>query len=116
MRMLGRALTLFLLLVGSTAQADDSMRCGPDLVWLGWTQSRIQSVCGNPTYSERREINGRRRAQQTHQIIDIWTYDRGPSEFVRSVVFTDGTATGFGVGDYGSAKSPSATLTGDAQR
>jgi hypothetical protein len=34
-------------------------------------------------------------------VYDLWTYDRGPSEFIRTLIFTRGVLREIEVGGYG---------------
>ena len=85
----------------SVAVGDDGMRCGQWLIWLGDDQATVLQKCGPPTTSLSVPVHGRRRRGYVQYVLDYWTYDRGPSEFVRTLHFANYVLTDVVVGDYG---------------
>ena len=82
-----KILVFLLLLVASSASAD-TMRCRDGLVSLEATKQETISKCGEPAGRESypREINKYGAAV----MIDQWTYDFGPTQFVYIVYFEQG--------------------------
>src|SRR5262249_22070741 len=93
-----------LLLLGRAARADDGMRCGPRLVSAGEAEGQVAEKCGPPTEVRRRYASSRVRGAWLHMVIDAWTYDFGPLEFIRILTFEDGVLKYVEVGGYGSKK------------
>lgn len=100
------------------ARADDGFRCGNGrLVSVGDGMKQVRDRCGDPDYvttrTERRAIKHRytRRVgnveesiveeQEVEVPLDEWTYDLGPSAFIRYVTFENGRVIGITTGDYG---------------
>src|SRR4051812_45246107 len=99
----------------------DGMRCGTKLVSDGDTLYDVQRRCGDPKFMtrkiEQRTIRrwvsgvcapGVAQAQcgqiveRTVEVqIDEWTYDFGPTQFVRYVIFEDGRLLRVISGSYG---------------
>ena len=62
----------------------------------------MAAKCGNPTAAERHEERARTlRGICLRTTVDLWSYDRGPSEFVRTLAFRDGVLSDVTVGSYG---------------
>ena len=98
-----RTLVACALLLGcaAAARADDGLRCGEWLVTVGAGQEEVAAKCGPPTNAATRHERRRVRGQYRQRTIDVWTYDRGSTEFVRTLTFTDGVLGDVTVGDYG---------------
>jgi hypothetical protein len=96
-----RACVLFLLLAATPAWADDGLRCGAQLVSAGEHTGDVLAKCGPPTRAERRRSRRQLRAQTWSCVVEVWTYDRGPNDFVRTLTFTDDVLTQVDAGDYG---------------
>jgi hypothetical protein len=99
-----------LLLVGRAAWADDGLRCGTRLVSSGETEGQVAEKCGPPTEARRRYASGRVRGAFAQVVIDVWTYDLGPLEFIRILTFEDGVLRYVEVGGYGSKKRATAPV------
>ena len=95
-----------LLASGSPAIAGDGLRCGSRLIHEGDLIDLVQGRCGNPTsrsasteFATFRTSSG---AVVTREIpVEIWTYDRGSSSFVRRLKFRDGKLVSVRALDYG---------------
>ncbi len=98
-----RALLLGLVVLGcaSVARADDGLRCGERLVNAGESEADVAAKCGPPTSSATHRCVWRLRGGTLRVTQDTWIYDRGPSEFVRTLHFEDGTLAGVDVGSWG---------------
>jgi Protein of unknown function (DUF2845) len=79
----------------------DGMRCGSDLVHDGDGRAKVLRLCGEPTDVENRSImrrpyyqRGGRTFYYGHEQVavpvEIWTYNFGPSKFMRRIRFVDG--------------------------
>ncbi|HEX9104281.1 MAG TPA: DUF2845 domain-containing protein [Polyangia bacterium] len=96
-----RALVLAFCLAPAAARADDGLRCGQWLVSTGAREAEVADKCGPPT-----SVTADRRCFATrHGVrclsVDVWTYDRGPTEFVRTLELEYGVLVRVSVGDYG---------------
>ena len=98
-----RALVMLFVVVSSaSARADDGLRCGEWLVTAGAAKAEVTARCGAPTRTETQQRVSRTRYGTRRCTIDLWTYDRGPSEFVRTLAFENDMLVDVAVGDYGS--------------
>ena len=84
--------------------------CDPALLSEGKLTLEILAVCGEPTVKDEweeevavaRQVSGQLVSTDTvHRTVSVWTYDFGPSVFVRYVRFEDGRVTRVDVGSYG---------------
>ena len=99
MRMLAALVLALALTVATTARADDGMRCGDVLVFVGDHEADVTRKCGAPTQTETHTIVHRRRPSV---VVDTWTYDRGHNRFVYTLTFRDGVLAEIASGEYGS--------------
>ena len=76
------------------------MRCDQRLVSVGDSEATILARCGTPASAETERTNRRSHGAVRRCIIDRWTYDRGPSGFVRTLRFEDGVLAGVEVGRW----------------
>jgi hypothetical protein len=98
---------LMMLMPGAGVRADDGMRCGQWLITVGRHEYEVAIKCGPPTAADRYETSRRGRSIT----VDLWTYDRGPRDFIRTLRFEDGVLRDVDVGGYGHlAAQPSPTL------
>ena len=95
-----RALVL-LFALGGLAHADDGLRCGEWLVDRGASETDVAAKCGPPTTSDRRHARWTTRGGTMRAVIDTWTYDKGPTDFVRTLEFHDGVLCAVAVAGYG---------------
>jgi hypothetical protein len=106
-------LLMVAVLVGTAAQASESMRCGSRLVSDGDPKAKVADVCGQPTHTERRTVlrsgiarqnlddnNARTRTITESELlihnrslveveVEVWLYNRGRSSLLRELVFHD---------------------------
>ncbi len=85
----------------SPALADDGMRCGQWLVSVGDDELTVAQKCGEPTRAATRPVRRCTRYGCFSAVYTVWTYDRGPYEFVRTLWFANHTLVDVSVGDYG---------------
>jgi hypothetical protein len=75
-------------------RAEATWRCGSRLVAIGDSASRVLSRCGAPSHRSvaTELVTVPVGIAEVTRIVDVetWTYDRGPHEFVRRLVFRDG--------------------------
>lgn len=101
------SLSVFLLIVvavgGQTGIAHaDEVRCGTRLISPGDSKEAVAQSCGVPTTIRASTIRGPKKAGfQYATQFEIWTYDRGPYEFVRILTFRDGVLERIEEGRYG---------------
>lgn len=95
----------FVLTLGATALPaaawDGSLRCGVRLVNVGDSEEAVVDKCGRPT--ESKSITTTAKWRRVTTTIDQWTYDLGPNQFTRILIF-DSTADRLitiVLGDYG---------------
>jgi hypothetical protein len=114
----GLGAALALVLAGAQATADSGFRCESGrLVSLGDHMSEVRSKCGDPAFVaqrvEKRRVKVKVRRWVVDQMeevveerevevpIDEWTYDMGPSRFIRIVSFENLRVTGVAARGYG---------------
>jgi hypothetical protein len=79
------------------------MRCDQRLVRVGDSEAIVLARCGTPTAADTERTNRRDHGAIRRCVIDRWTYDRGPSDFVRTLRFEDGVLANVDVGSWGGA-------------
>jgi hypothetical protein len=91
----------------SVASASSSWRCGTRLVQLGSAPAEIHRRCGPPTdrswaleYVPVRVSGGGGEILRA-VAVEVWTYNRGPRQFVRYLTFRDGRLADVCEGWYG---------------
>jgi hypothetical protein len=113
------ALVAFGIALGAGDAAADGMRCNNRLVSKGDSTYAVRSRCGEPndatrrveTRTERRRVRvpcapggvlcDRVQEVSADVVIDEWTYDFGPQQFVRYLTFVDGKLYQIVTGSYG---------------
>lgn len=113
------ALVAFGVALAAGDAAADGMRCNNRLVSKGDATYAVRSRCGEPndatrrveTRTERRRVRvpcgpagglcDRVQEVSTDVVIDEWTYDFGPQQFVRYLTFVDGKLYDIATGSYG---------------
>ena len=75
------------LLAPAASRADQMFRCGVHLVSAGDSEASVRDWCGPPTTAERTNLSRMFRGVRTSGTVDEWTYDRGPTQFVRILTF-----------------------------
>lgn len=98
------AAVVLALAVSATPAAADAMRCKGGLIETGALIATVQSKCGAPTASAHREDVGVHRGIVIRTVVDTWTYDTGPRDFVRVLTFVDGVLQTIELGDYGTPR------------
>ena len=83
-----------------------SFRCGSRLVGPGQTVDDVHALCGTPTErAVTTELVTFRVAPDVTvtrpEVVDVWTYDRGPQQFVRLLTFRNGVLVDVDEGSYG---------------
>ena len=105
----GRLSTIAAILIAVAAPRAraDSLRCAGGIVQTGDAKIDVLAKCGRPslvedhlrergTYDARNGV-----ARRVSAPVDVWTYDFGPTVFVRFVRIEDGWVTSVGTGSYG---------------
>lgn len=117
---------LIMLGAFSDAGAADTLRCGSRIVTIGETRAAVRAKCGEPTsvevrYEKRiqrdfyRDLfppRGTERLREREKYrdplfvevyveIEEWTYNLGPTSFVRYLTFENGRLVDIAMGDYG---------------
>jgi hypothetical protein len=97
---MGRLLFIVLLLAGPVAGRADGMRCGNALITQGDSLLRVRHECGEPTYAAQYVTYGsqvvfnpllRLYSDLTVPImVEEWTYNLGPTRFMRKLRFENG--------------------------
>jgi Protein of unknown function (DUF2845) len=83
-----------------------SFRCGSRLIGPGQTTNDVYALCGDPTERDvATELVTFRVAPDVAVtrpvVVDVWTYDRGPQQFVRFLTFRNGVLVDVDEGSYG---------------
>jgi hypothetical protein len=104
------ALLLVLTLAPLAAQAE-GMRCRNALITRGDNLLRVQHECGTPTYASQYVIYGFRPvfsglpgvyADESVPItVEEWTYNLGPTRFMRKLRFENGELVSIETLEYG---------------
>ena len=86
--------------------AGSSWRCGNRLVSDGDEISEVARKCGEPTFRttsvEFVTVHPSPGVEVTRAVpVEVWTYNRGPREFVRYLSFRQGRLVDLTEGDYG---------------
>lgn len=87
-----------------------TLDCGSRTVSAGESRVDVLMACGEPDTKESRQEelidkgDGSLK-QKTIIIVEEWTYNFGPSQFMRIVTLRNGKVADIRVGDYGSSKS-----------
>ena len=88
------------LLLGSLpVSADDTFRCGSDLVSVGDTSGKVLLVCGKPSWSESVGYSDGLRNVQ------IWYYNCGRDDFLYALHFVGGRLRRIESQGYGKGES-----------
>ena len=96
------------------ANAGASFRCGGRIIDVGQSRDFVLHKCGQPTNieerAERLATNFVQRYPENHETynyiinenqIEVWTYNLGPTQFVRYLTFRNGKLVNMKTGDYG---------------
>ena len=81
---------LVILLLSSNAYSQDGWKCGSEITHLGDTKYEVERKCGIPTYIEK-----------TGYVSEFWIYDRGSTQFIRTIYFFRGQVRSIKKGNYG---------------
>ncbi|BCR03899.1 hypothetical protein DESUT3_09680 [Desulfuromonas versatilis] len=100
-------LVLALSLAGGGSAA--AMRCGNDLVLVGERKLEVLKSCGEPDFVDTWEERRRERIYYFGHwypdyrlvVVEEWTYNFGPSLFMRTLTFENGRLVEIETGDYG---------------
>lgn len=82
-----------------------NMACDFGTLNLGSTSAKVESLCGEPDLEEQRyETFSRQVAGRIQQItvtVDEWTYNLGPTRFMRTLTFRNGDLVEIRTGEKG---------------
>lgn len=87
-----------------------AFRCGSGLIYVGDTKAKVLRCCGEPdlvdtegavTNEVSRRAGNKKYTRSTTRVVESWTYNRGPSQFIRILVFSGSRLVSIGEGDYG---------------
>lgn len=98
-------ISVLLLVVGDAS----AMRCGNQLVFIGDRHSDVLNKCGEPDEREERPEKRYFRVFQEGKsfqvlqevLVEEWTYNLGPTMFIRILRFENGRLVKIETGDYG---------------
>lgn len=96
------ALVALTLALPCAARADDGLRCGNRIVSVGEREYSVEKKCGAPTRAQR-WVDYRDDGSPNLRtvLIDVWTYDFGPTQFIRILTFENEILQNVETGDYG---------------
>jgi hypothetical protein len=83
-----------------------ALRCGHDVVTSGDSKLEVLKKCGEPMLEER-HFEEFRKGVDTHvekrvgSVVDEWTYNFGPHDFLYFLKFANGILVDIETGDYG---------------
>ena len=91
---------------GYTKQTEPAQReCGEQLVSVGDSKTDVLAKCGEPTLKDSHVEEIRERLGDTERkvfvTVEEWTYNPGPTRFVRILTFRNSTLTDIRTGGYG---------------
>ena len=117
---------LLFLCIGSERSSADNFWCGGRLISVGLTKYEVLNKCGEPNYKDYRyETRIKRdyyrdlfpsdnfyryREREKYReplfvdeevLIEEWTYNLGPTRFIRYLIFENGRIVDILTGDYG---------------
>jgi Protein of unknown function (DUF2845) len=100
------ALTLTLLWIDAYA---DSFSCQGGIISTDDRSADVVAKCGDPDFrdSHQEEVTQRLSADTKQKVlvtVEEWTYNLGPSQFMRIVVLKNGRVTEIRTGNYGYEK------------
>lgn len=78
-----------------------SLRCGVGMVQPGAVESEVLDQCGEPTSASSAPVYSRALDGVTAAYIDRWVYNRGPSDYIYTLVFRGGHLVEIRRGDRG---------------
>lgn len=86
-----------------------AMRCGNDLILVGDRKLEVLKSCGEPDFVDTWEEKRRERIYYFGHwypdyrlvVVEEWTYNFGPSMFIRILTFENGRLVEIETGDYG---------------
>lgn len=112
-------LILPLLLCGTNALA---MRCGNRVIAAGAQDFQVRAQCGEPFWTDRYvniEVIGARGPLERQREVqfDVWYYNFGPRQLLRTLLFRDGIVLredtlGYGVAEIGTDCNPRSSYAG----
>lgn len=106
MRSLNLGLSILMFSSVLTVQNAHAFDCNNQIVSIGDTKFEVKAKCGEPTSKEVfneeiiRKIDPTTR-QRIFAIIEEWTYNLGPQQFIRILTFKNGRLTNIETGGYG---------------
>lgn len=91
-----KILLVSVLWLGLLASYSHAMRCGNDLITVGDSKAKVLLTCGEPLLSE---VVATEKTADKKEIIEEWTYYRGPGNFLLILTFQGGRLTDIETGD-----------------
>ena len=117
--LLGFAVVTGACCLARPAAATDSFRCGTDLVCIGDSEAEVLLKCGEPYFVKETGVKGRSRTVRSSRVSksradddtptrkrerssapkrtvyretvsEVWTYNRGPNDFIYNLYFEGG--------------------------
>ena len=95
-RILGAVSVAAAVWAGGACAADDTLRCGGQLITIGMVAPQIIAKCGEPQSKEVEDIPIRARGRNgaVNSVgttrIERWVYDQTPGQFPRLLTFEEG--------------------------
>ena len=90
---MGKTICLTALFLFLTTSAAMVLRCGTRVVEIGDTKLQVLAYCGEPDSKDIERIRtvkrrkGRSKVEST-EIVEVWTYNYGPTRFMRQLYFS----------------------------
>ena len=100
------AIVLLALFCPSGISEAFALRCGHDVVTTGDTKLEVLKKCGEPMLEERHYEEFRKGVdtqieKRAGSVVDEWTYNFGPHDFLYYLRFVNGLLVDIETGDYG---------------
>ena len=80
-------ITAFLLMLSVPCLAASSLRCGNKVISVGDTKAQVLAKCGEPLLVEAGTVEKRSRQRTGTASAEQWTYNFGPSKFMKILTF-----------------------------
>jgi hypothetical protein len=87
-----RALYLTVILLLLSVSTAGAFRCGTRVIVVGTTKLQVLAYCGEPDSKDIQEVRTvtrykRRGKVESTQVLEVWTYNLGPTRFMRQLYF-----------------------------
>jgi hypothetical protein len=91
---------------GSAKEQSGRSQCSDQIISVGDSAAEVMAKCGKPAWQDKREEVIREQlddntVRKVSVIVEDWTYNFGPNQFLRIFTFRNGKVTDVRTGGYG---------------